>query len=234
MSNLTFIIVKSIIHHLQLQQLLNLFLSQYTSQPIVFYRAFSQLMLSQANKDINFPNNLYQFRHCQPHKNLEVLIAILEIYYIFMQVTNYINLHKSATLVPIVLRGLPTTFCIFVTTLNVTNQQPSFKQLVNLLQQEESFQEMPHEEDHTMVSTQHGKNMANKISLRIRLPITEALHELRKERSWVQKLFVQLFHTRITNTSEEDHLLNIMVNGSTNSYSNNKKEMLPILENLRI
>lgn len=50
-------------------------------------------------------------------------------------------------LVPIILRALLFVFCIFVMTLNVKNQQ-----LVNVLQQEESFQEIPHKEEHTMVS----------------------------------------------------------------------------------
>lgn len=45
----------------------------------------------------------------------------------------------DAILVPIVLQALPFRYKAFVTTLNVTKHIPSFEELVNLLQKEESI-----------------------------------------------------------------------------------------------
>jgi hypothetical protein len=47
----------------------------------------------------------------------------------------------DAILVPIVLQALPFRYKAFVTTLNVTKHIPSFEELVNLLQKEESLRQ---------------------------------------------------------------------------------------------
>ncbi|KAH9294713.1 hypothetical protein KI387_038301, partial [Taxus chinensis] len=60
-------------------------------------------------------------------------------------------------LIPIVLRALPSSYHIFVTTLNVSDMTVSFDKLVNLLQQEEAMHNKDDEEEKTLSSHQKWK-----------------------------------------------------------------------------
>ncbi|KAH9321793.1 hypothetical protein KI387_016432, partial [Taxus chinensis] len=60
-------------------------------------------------------------------------------------------------LIPIVLRALPSSYCIFVITLNLLDTTVSFEKLVNLLQQEEAIHNKDDEEEQALSSHQKWK-----------------------------------------------------------------------------
>lgn len=63
---------------------------------------------------------------------------------------------EDKMIIPITLRALPSKFWTFVTTLNITEQQVSFEELVNLLQQEEAIHSLHEEfEEKVLVSCRH-------------------------------------------------------------------------------
>ncbi|KAH9312971.1 hypothetical protein KI387_028006, partial [Taxus chinensis] len=74
--------------------------------------------------------------------------------------TSLLALGEAVTddaLIPIVLRALPSSYHIFVITLNVLDTTVSFDKLVNLLQQEEDIHNKDDEEEKELSSHQKWK-----------------------------------------------------------------------------